>query len=308
MSVRALSHVWQHSQQKGGNLLVLLALADFADDEGVSWASASKIAEKSRLDERHARRILRELESAGEITVERRLRDNGSCTSSLFRVAPDKMSAQGVKPHPDVKPSRGKKTAPDKMSASGAGASPDPGVGDRGTLASTPPLDPSLEPSVEPQTTTAPQPALDGLDEIIVTPEQVYEAYPRKGDRQPALRAILRASRTAPLATLLARTKAYSAAMVGAEMRFIPLAATWFNAARYDDPPETWNVLSVRATHRALPPPPEPEPDDWWNRLLELGGPDAPIVERCRGKSWVEIGSVDQSTIRGALAQALITS
>ena len=34
MSVKIMTRVWAHSQQKGGELLVMLALADFANDAG----------------------------------------------------------------------------------------------------------------------------------------------------------------------------------------------------------------------------------------------------------------------------------
>ena len=34
MSIKVQSHVWEHSPAKGGELLILLAIADFADDNG----------------------------------------------------------------------------------------------------------------------------------------------------------------------------------------------------------------------------------------------------------------------------------
>ncbi|MDP2606094.1 MAG: conserved phage C-terminal domain-containing protein [Deltaproteobacteria bacterium] len=74
MSVKIMARVWGHSQQKGGELLVMLALADFANDAGESWPSIPTLADKSRLAERHTRRVLRNLESAGEI---RRVGTNG---------------------------------------------------------------------------------------------------------------------------------------------------------------------------------------------------------------------------------------
>lgn len=62
-----MAAVWDQSDQTGGNLLLLLALADFANDEGECWPALSTLGRKARMTERHVRRVLRELEAAGEI-------------------------------------------------------------------------------------------------------------------------------------------------------------------------------------------------------------------------------------------------
>jgi hypothetical protein len=67
MSVKALSWVWEHSPHDGGNLLVLLALADFADADGLCWPSHAKLAAKSRLSERQVERALKELVASGDL-------------------------------------------------------------------------------------------------------------------------------------------------------------------------------------------------------------------------------------------------
>ena len=67
MSVKLIARVWAHSQRKDGELLVMLALADFANDAGESWPSIPVLAQKARLTDRQARRVLAKLEQAGEI-------------------------------------------------------------------------------------------------------------------------------------------------------------------------------------------------------------------------------------------------
>ena len=67
MSVKVMARVWAHSQRKDGELLVLLALADFANDSGKCWPSIPVLAAKARLTERQTRRVLSKLEQAGEI-------------------------------------------------------------------------------------------------------------------------------------------------------------------------------------------------------------------------------------------------
>jgi predicted transcriptional regulator len=75
MSIKLMERVWAHSRAKGGELLVMLALADFANKEtGESWPSIETLAEKARLTDRQTQRILNELEKAGEIS---RVRSNG---------------------------------------------------------------------------------------------------------------------------------------------------------------------------------------------------------------------------------------
>lgn len=96
MSLDALTAVWKHSEQKGGDLLVLLALADYADDMDCVWPSVETLASKARLTSRHIRRILRRLESAGEIELlESGGLDGGRGRAATYRiVVADKMSAR----------------------------------------------------------------------------------------------------------------------------------------------------------------------------------------------------------------------
>jgi hypothetical protein len=64
-----MTHVWDHSPLEGGALLILLALADRADDDGFCWPSVSYLAAKARLSERQVKRILKELVANGEIDM-----------------------------------------------------------------------------------------------------------------------------------------------------------------------------------------------------------------------------------------------
>ena len=66
-----MSSVWKHSTASGGSLLVLLAIADFADDNGVAWPAVDTLAIKARLTRRQVLRIIRSLEARGELEVRR---------------------------------------------------------------------------------------------------------------------------------------------------------------------------------------------------------------------------------------------
>ena len=67
MSIHCLSRVWENSKAKGGNLLVLLALADIAKPSGYCWPSYSYIAKMSRLSDRQVIRIVSQLVETGEL-------------------------------------------------------------------------------------------------------------------------------------------------------------------------------------------------------------------------------------------------
>jgi hypothetical protein len=83
VSIRQLNLVWEHSKQKGGALLMMLAIADFADDAGAAYPGVETLARKSRMSERNARYVLRELEACGEISVEQNAGPKGS---NLYRI------------------------------------------------------------------------------------------------------------------------------------------------------------------------------------------------------------------------------
>lgn len=74
MSVHVSSAVWKYAPLSGTRLLVLLALADWANDQGTCWPSVASIADRCRIDARRARRILRELEHEGLI---KKVREGG---------------------------------------------------------------------------------------------------------------------------------------------------------------------------------------------------------------------------------------
>lgn len=69
--------------------------------------------------------------------------------------------------------------------------------------------------------------------------EQIYDQYPLHVGRPFAMRAILRALKTSPFSELLARTKAFAGRWNG-ELTYCPHPSTWFNQARYNDDPKTW--------------------------------------------------------------------
>lgn len=70
MSIRVMSYVWDGFPASGSEMLAMLALADWCNDEGGSLhPSMRAVAEKIRVSEKQARRILHGFEQAGYLKV-----------------------------------------------------------------------------------------------------------------------------------------------------------------------------------------------------------------------------------------------
>lgn len=70
MSILVMARVWQDYPGSGGSeLLALLALADWSDDDGQCWPSMGAIAEKTRLSRSQAQRIVHGLIADGFVLV-----------------------------------------------------------------------------------------------------------------------------------------------------------------------------------------------------------------------------------------------
>jgi len=77
--------VWKKSKAKGGTLLVLLAIADYANEkhDDVAWPSVRTLAAKARMTERNVQLALKRLEKSGELAIEP---GKGPYRTNLYRV------------------------------------------------------------------------------------------------------------------------------------------------------------------------------------------------------------------------------
>lgn len=85
MSIKLMTQIWEVGPQKQGELLVLLAISDHADDDGYAWPSMARIAKKARMLERSAQRIVRQLEADGWLTIQT---GNGRHGCNQYRINP----------------------------------------------------------------------------------------------------------------------------------------------------------------------------------------------------------------------------
>jgi len=110
VSVRVSTWAWQ--QPVGGHRkLVLLAVADQANDGGVCWPSQTSLARKCGISERRLRDHLAELEEGGYISRAERRRDDGTRSSDLYAllhrtILPVRLDPTGryVRSHRTIRP------------------------------------------------------------------------------------------------------------------------------------------------------------------------------------------------------------
>ena len=67
--------------------LVLMALADAADDQGICWPSVATLASKVGVSTRTVRRVMQELIRGKLLATEQRYRSDGSCSSNRYRLS-----------------------------------------------------------------------------------------------------------------------------------------------------------------------------------------------------------------------------
>lgn len=69
MSIHCTKRIWDHATQGGPALLLLLALADYADADGFAFPGQHSLAAKVRLSVRHTRRLLAALRANGHLLI-----------------------------------------------------------------------------------------------------------------------------------------------------------------------------------------------------------------------------------------------
>lgn len=89
MSIKVMNWGWGLKLEPTPKL-ILMALADAADDEGVSWLKIRTIADKCNISERTVRRWIRRFQECGLLHITRRFHEDGRQTSNVYKLAVDK--------------------------------------------------------------------------------------------------------------------------------------------------------------------------------------------------------------------------
>ena len=78
-----MARIWEHSQHGGSELLMLLAIGDFADDDGRAYPAVITLAEKCRMKTRNANYVLAALRASGELEIHQ---NEGPHSTNLYKV------------------------------------------------------------------------------------------------------------------------------------------------------------------------------------------------------------------------------
>jgi len=208
-----MAAVWDGSNHSGSELLMLLAIADFADDDGRAYPSIATLARKCRMSPRNVNHILPRLTASGELTIKV---GNGPSGTNVYRVNLSHLS--GVKPASGVKSSSGVKPA---------SAPPEAGF-----------LNPLKPASPKPSLNHQEPPISCSSSKNAGLFERFWQAYPRKVGKKKAAGAFRRLkvddSKLSLMLAALAQ-QAQSAQWLKDDGRFIPHATTWLNQERWND-------------------------------------------------------------------------
>lgn len=80
-----MNQAWE-TDASGNDLLVLLALCDFSNDDGLSFPSLKTLSAKAKVSKSTLSYILRAYEEIGVMTREKRQRDNKSDASTMYKI------------------------------------------------------------------------------------------------------------------------------------------------------------------------------------------------------------------------------
>ena len=240
MSIKAVA--WAIDARVGDPALkiLLIAIANYADENRRAWPSQKRLAYDTEISERSVRRKLGDLEELGLITIETRRHPNGEVATSVITLNTSGQSDRLSEPSAKIGPTGGQNggaPAANKVSAS------------------------KEEPSrtvreVEPSDSV---PALslrgerDTIEAEILTPraqaelffdKQFWPAYPKRfgsNPKEPARKKIVAAilKGEKPAEILAGVNRLYSmlqrSGKIGTE--YVPMALTWINRRSWKDDP-----------------------------------------------------------------------
>lgn len=209
-----MSMVWE-TPLSTSEKMVLLVISDHADDEGRnSWPSVSTIARKASISERQAKRIIRQLESAGLLSIE--LQAGGSRDMRDDR-RPNRytISINGVSRMTSRNDSRGDIDTP---------------RGDIQDMNGVSPMSP--KPSLEPSLKEPSNLMIISDDRFI----EFWDVYPRKAGKVNAKKAFAKATESTTADIIIKAAAAYRDDPHRLP-EFTAHPATWLNRGGWEDEP-----------------------------------------------------------------------
>jgi len=223
-----MSQVWDATARTTSHKLVLLALADHADDDGRCWPSLERVAAKCGIQVRAVQKRIRDLQHDGQVQVV-----NRPGRSNMYLITPVPQDTPVLKDTPVPQDT----TTP--------------------VLKDTPPLSSRTprtikEPSVEPPNKQRPvrtDADVHTADVHAHEFETWWTAYPRKIGKGRARTAYRQALTKTSAHTLTTALHQQRAELANTEPKYIPHPATWLTQERWLDehPTPTGNITRQTA-------------------------------------------------------------
>lgn len=200
MSVQAITSALALRGVSASEKLLLLVLANYADENNQAYPSHRRLAAETGLSDRTILSVLKSLEARGVLSRRERKRADGSRSSDVITL---NIGGEMVSPRGEVDGEGVGKSLPQ----GGEMVSP--------LTTFEPSLNRKIEPAGEPE----------GFAEF-------WEAYPKKVAKGAARKAFKAASKKAKPSVLIAALSAYN---FGPETKFLPHPATWLNGEYWLD-------------------------------------------------------------------------
>lgn len=259
------AQVWARKQRLGGDVaakIILMILADYADEWGTCYPGVDRIAEEAELSRSTVLRRLKALAEAGLVTVERRANERGhrtsnryvleievTVTSEQWNAVVQRVMARTAEPEEEVQGvnvTPGSQAPPKCQPERGAKVSPGDTGTTRGTTSSTPyphadrPITPGFEQEQGSQAVLSL--VVDSAPSAPATGPQIafsefWALYPRKTSKIAAERAWAKAVKAVDPAIIIAAIPA-AVAQWKREQRpldKVPYPATWLNNGSWED-------------------------------------------------------------------------
>ncbi len=197
-----MAQVWD-MDMKAIEKIVLLALADYADDDGVCWPRQNTIAIKTGVSRQTVNQKMKQLEADGLLA-----KIDGRTV--LF---PVKEGDTSVKEDDTPRSQVGRHESQ---------------AARQECQVDRHPSKPSINHQITPK---------DNFENQALL---IWAEYPRRVGKPDAIKKIVSALKKESFEKLLSRTKLYADMTSSKDRHFIPHPSTWFNQERYNDDPDEW--------------------------------------------------------------------
>lgn len=207
MSFQAMAWAVKQECKTPTAKLVLILIANYADENNTAYPSKDHLSKLANCDERTIRRSLRSLIESGYISVQDRHDNSGRQTSNRYIVHSDNMSISATARPVNTTQYRARTKAPKEgdifAGVGGAKLSPN-------TIRNT-------------------------QNKYTSDFDEWWKCYPRKdGSKKKAFEAWQKACDEISIAELLAKCRMFADSRKGEDPKFTPHATTWLNQKRYE--------------------------------------------------------------------------